>query len=77
MLIYTEHTTPRLQFVLNFIFRDVFCVEFTISGNKEEFMAQGGAKINYSSNRVEEALNVPFSGFLSTEGVGEIDPGIG
>ncbi len=75
MLIYTEHTTPRLQFVLNFIFRDVFCVEFTVSRNKEEFMAYGTAKINYSTRQFAEALNVPFSGFLSTEGVGEIDTG--
>ena len=75
MLIYTEHTTPRLQFVLNFIFRDVFCVEFTVSRNEKEFMAHGAAKINYSTRQFAEALNVPFSGFLSTEGVGEIDTG--
>lgn len=76
MLIYTEHTTPRLQFVLNFIFRDVFRAEFTITENGEEFRAHGGPKINYSTPPIGEALNVPVSGFLSAGGIKEVDPGL-
>lgn len=76
MLIYTEHSTPRLQFVLNFIFRDVFRAEFTITENREEFRVHGGPKINYSTPPIGEALNVPVSGFLSAVGVKEIDPGL-
>ncbi|MBA7572735.1 hypothetical protein ES708_14521 [subsurface metagenome] len=76
MLIYTEHTTPRLQFVLNFIFRDVFRAELTITENGEEFRAHGGPKINYSTPPIGEALNVPVSGFLSAGGIKEVDPGL-
>jgi len=49
MLIYTNHTTARLKYVLNFIFSDVFDTSYRLTGNGEEFASYQGAKINYST----------------------------
>jgi len=49
MLIYTKHSTARLKYVLNFIFRDVFNIPYKLCVNREEFISHQGAKINYST----------------------------
>ncbi|MFC2115506.1 polysaccharide deacetylase family protein [Bacteroidota bacterium] len=74
MLIFTENTTARLQYVLNFIFRDVFSIEFTICGNPDQFKAHEGPKINYSGLPLAGALNIPVSGLLSAVGIEKTDP---
>jgi hypothetical protein len=80
MLIYTEHNTPRLEYLLNFIFREGFGMDFRITGDPEEFRAQGGPKISYSNSRpgdsgTGDALRIPASGLLAETGVHATDPG--
>ena len=65
MLIYTENITPRLKYVLNFIFRDVYAADYRLTDKVEEFRNLVGAKINYSSANLEECYNLPVSGLLS------------
>ncbi len=77
MLIFARHNTPRLNFVLKFIFGDVFGTGFRITEDKREFRAYPGARIDYSGAGHEEgACRIPVSGLLSETGVREIDPGV-
>lgn len=74
MLIYTENNTPRLQYVLKFIFRDVFSMDFRIVEDSREFGDHKGPKINYSSTESGDAIIIPVSGLLSEKGIKGIDP---
>ena len=76
MLIYAEHNTPRLRYVLNFIFRDVFRIEFEITVAKDEFEVYRGPKLNYSDVEFAGSVRVPVSGLLWETGVKDIDPGL-
>jgi hypothetical protein len=48
LLVYTHITSPRLQYICNFIFKDLLGVNFIITVDSEEFKNHEGAKINYS-----------------------------
>ncbi len=76
MLIFAEHITPRLRYVLNFIFRDTFAMDFRITGDPGTFRDDGGPKLNYSDLPFENAVRIPVSGFLSREGIDDADPGL-
>ncbi len=76
MLIYARDNSPRLQYVLKFIFRDVLTLDFRVTGNDEEFRAHGGPKVNYSSLPFENAIRIPASGLLGQQGTGDVDPGL-
>lgn len=48
LLIYAHTTSPRLQYICSFIFKDLMGVNFTITIDSEEFKNYDGVKINYS-----------------------------
>ena len=49
VLIYSHITSPRLQYICSFIFKELMGVEFAITIDSEEFKNYAGAKINYSN----------------------------
>jgi hypothetical protein len=73
MLIFTEHNTPRLRYVLDFIFREGFGMDFRITGDPEEFRAEEGPKISYSDLRSGD----PGTGYPGTGDPDSGDPGTG
>lgn len=77
MLIFTEHITPRLSYVLNFIFRDCFREEVQLTDKPEEFRSGDGPRINYAHTPVPECFHIIPSGLLADTGISEIDPGYG
>jgi hypothetical protein len=66
MLIYTKRITPRLRYVLKFIFRDVFQVEYRLTDDFEVFRKMDAAKINYSSLETREGFRLPVSGLIDS-----------
>ena len=76
MLIYAETITPRLRYVLNFIFRDSFNADFIITDKLEEFKAEEGAKISYAQDKVIDSFHIPSCGLLAEETIREIDTGL-
>ena len=50
MIIYTNHITPRLQYILSVLFNK----QIEITTNKTLFQNTNAAKINYSENRISE-----------------------
>ena len=52
LLIYSHITSPRLQYICHFIFKDLLCVDHTITVDSEEFKNHHGPKINYSDSPI-------------------------
>ena len=58
ILIYSDTTSTRLQYICKFIFNEQLGVNHSITINKENFEKHDGPKINYSSLRIENAFNI-------------------
>ena len=58
ILIFSHITSPRLQYICHFIFKELMGVDFTIMIDSEEFKNYDGIKINYSNSKIE---NVGFN----------------
>lgn len=76
MLVYAEHNTQRLRYVLNFIFGEVLETDYRITGNAEEFRHEKGPKINYSADAGAGGFAVPVSGLLQESGIREVEVGL-
>jgi hypothetical protein len=74
VLIFSEHISPRLQYVVNFIFKDVLGTGVEIISDKESFLGTDEPKISYTRERIGNELNIIPSGFLSGEKITEIKP---
>jgi len=48
LLIYTHHITPRLTFIVEYLFLDVVKVHFKLTENKQEYETYQGPKIAYT-----------------------------
>ena len=77
MLIYSEYLSPRLRYVLKFVFGDVLKVSYRLTDQPEELESYNGLRIAYSNERMEGAFHIPVSGLLSETGVKRIDTGTG
>ena len=51
ILIYSHTTSPRLQYICNFIFKELLGIDFAITIDSEEFKNYEGVKINYSNQQ--------------------------
>lgn len=66
ILIYTQHTTPRLQYIVNTLFGN----DALVTESQETFVNHGGPKINYTSERMgEDGLWIKPYGLLNEEGI--------
>jgi hypothetical protein len=66
LLIYTNHTTTRLQYIVNTLFGN----EGIVTDSLETFLQYEGAKINYSPQRFgDDLLWIRPYGLLSEEGI--------
>ncbi len=54
LLVYTEITSPRLQYIIDFIGKEIAGEGFRITDSKEDFIKFNYAKINYSNRRGAE-----------------------
>src|ERR1700742_2571341 len=54
MLLYSTHTTPRLQYIVDFFSRELFDDPIVIETDKDVFIHAPGAKLNYSDNEFAE-----------------------
>lgn len=54
MFLYCTHSTPRLQYVANFIGNILLGTPFIITTNKDDYKSAAVAKINYSAERIDE-----------------------
>jgi hypothetical protein len=54
MLFYSEHNSPRLNYMLDLVSNEIFNEPFSLISDKEKFLSHAGAKLNYSSGRLSE-----------------------
>jgi hypothetical protein len=54
LILYAHSTTPRLQYIVDFIGKEWQVDSFVITSSPEEFSKYKGAKINYSDNRLSD-----------------------
>jgi hypothetical protein len=53
ILVHAIKSTFRLKYVLNLVFKDLLGVSYRITSDSEEYKNYNGAKINYSSQKIE------------------------
>ncbi len=74
ILVFTKHITPRLQYTLNYIFRNFLNTEYNITTNKDEFTTSDLPKINYSPEKINGSINIKPSGLLYETGIKKSTP---
>ncbi|MEI9910101.1 MAG: hypothetical protein WDO71_10740 [Bacteroidota bacterium] len=55
MILYTHSITPRLQYIVEFIGKQIQGVAIQVTSSTEEFSNYDGPKINYSDKRITES----------------------
>jgi len=72
LLIYTDFDSPRLRYVLNWIFGERLGLSFCLTGNRAEWEGYEGPKLCYAQARTEGALHIVPHTLLNETGVREI-----
>lgn len=75
MIVYCRHIGPRLSFVTSEIARRMKIPAMRITTDRNEFLHYSGARINYSDERIENALQIVPSGFLEENTIRKFEPG--
>src|ERR1022692_2127980 len=52
MLLYCEHTSPRLSYIMELIGNEIFYEPFRLTTDKTSFLTETGPKVNYSPFRL-------------------------
>ena len=55
VLIYSHTSSPRLQYITNFIFKTLLGTDYRITIDSEEFINAPGVKINYNNDPLDKA----------------------
>ncbi|MDI1354229.1 MAG: polysaccharide deacetylase family protein [bacterium] len=74
VFIYSEHTSERLLYTCDFIFKHVVGVNFFITQDRDEFEKCAGLKINYSYREMEDCLQILPHTLLFEKGISELKP---
>jgi len=56
LLIYTDHSTIRLQYICRFIFKEQLGINYSITKHPESFRTHDGPRINYSHAEMPEGI---------------------
>lgn len=69
LLIYSPKITNRLRYIFEQLLEEMLGLNFSITTDKEIFIAFDGAKVNYSSRPFEDELFIEASGLLFERGI--------
>jgi hypothetical protein len=76
MLIYSEHITPRLKYIVRFIFDDFLGMKTEITSNKELFLQSNDTGLSYHSVRLKDEFNIQPTGLLFEDHIEEKRPDV-
>ena len=78
IIIYSEHNSPRLEYVVQVIFNHILkiTIPVNVTDNAGYFLSAQGAKINYSNQPLDHGLHIVPSGFLFQHKIKPVFPGI-
>jgi hypothetical protein len=71
ILIYTSKITPRVKYIFNLLFRDVFGVKYELTCDKESYLNFSGAKLTYGYQPFGDELFVQAKGLLFETGISD------
>jgi hypothetical protein len=71
LLIYSEHITPRLNYVVRFIFGDFLGIKTEITSDREYFLQSGDARISYHYIRLGDEFNFRPAGLIFEDHIEE------
>lgn len=72
VLIFVNRSSPRLQYIAAFIFKELIKIPYSITSHQESFKKFDGVKINYTTTKVaDDELYVNPVGLLSETGISE------
>lgn len=72
ILIYADEVTARLEYIISVFFNQIYCTNFSITRNNDDFINYEGAKINYATKKDNrdgifiEANNLLFTNIIDT-----------
>jgi len=69
ILIYTVNKSPRLIYILKYIFRTLLGLEFKLTDNSEELNSYNGCRLNYSEEINDSAINIYAEGLLKENSI--------
>lgn len=70
LLIYSESDTPRLQYILRVLFREVCKLDYRLTTDRLRFENHVGPRLSYARNRItDNEFFLPACGLLSETGV--------
>lgn len=58
VLVYTQRLTPRVDYIIKFIFEDILKVKVRITSSYSEAKAYNGVLVSYSKVKVKESLHI-------------------
>lgn len=64
LLIYSKIITPRLNYILRFIFSEILGIEYEVTQDHESFLLTDFPKLNYSSKRLSDEFFIESKGLL-------------
>ncbi len=69
MILYCSHTTPRLQYIVDFCSKELFDEPIRVTSDKTEFAAATGPRLNYSTLSIEGAFTIQPAALLFDIGI--------
>ncbi len=73
VLIFVPEITPRITFILEFIFQTILGIEVSYTSDSGEFVLSGLPKINYSQNNISSGLFLKAHTILFEKGIARQD----
>ncbi len=74
MLIFSKHITPRLKYVIHYIFEEFLGIQTVIISDKEFFIDADQPKLSYNPERFKDEFNISPSGLLFEKNIRDINP---
>ena len=71
MLVYTPKITPRIRYIFQTIFDDVWLASVQLTEDIEVFKEHQGPKINYSLRKIEDELFIERHDLLTQKGISD------
>ena len=76
LLIYTPKLTSRIQYIFDFIFKDILKSSIEFTNDRITFIRHDGAKINYSESPIEGSIFFKQCPFLLETRISSFKPGL-
>lgn len=73
MLFFSQEITPRLEYIVNLICREILGIDCQITTDKDQFSKYSEPKINYSSLFFDDSFKINPAGLLFEKGIRQLD----